>query len=53
MIQDTRASISSMKHVVAKVRASEGISDEDRRTLVAILEDVIAEMEREQEGAWS
>jgi hypothetical protein len=53
MKADQRASISSVKHVVAKVRGHDGISDEDRATLVAILEDVIAEMEREQEGAFS
>ena len=53
MTEDLRASISSMKHVVAKVRGYESISDEDRATLVTILEEVIAEMEREQEGAWS
>lgn len=53
MSQDLRASISAMKHAVAKLREYDRISDEDRDRLVEIFEEQIREMEHEQAGAWS
>jgi len=48
MTEDLSASISAMRHVVAKVRGIETVPAEDRDRLAEILEAEIAEMERRQ-----
>lgn len=43
-----RASIATMRDVVARLRRADGIAADDLDTLVAILEEQIDEMERAQ-----
>ena len=54
MTCDLTHSLGLMREVVERLRQHDGIDEQDRETMIAILEEQIREMEREHAaGAWS